>query len=368
MNTLDLDALAGRLAVPDDEARARARHRQRNLVSPPGALGRLDELAEWLAGVQGACPTRPLERVTSVVFAGDHGVAAHGVSAYPPGTTAAMARAVLAGATPGAVLADEAGIALDLVDLSVDEDLDGLPAAVSRHKVRRATGSVNTGPALSTAEHQAAFAAGMAVADEHADAGADLLVLSTLATGSSTVAAVLLGALLGLDAASVTGRGSGVDDAGWVRKCAAVRDALRLARQHLVDPMALLANSGGAEFSALVGCCLQAAVRRTPVLLDGVSAAAGALAAQRIAYQASEWWQVAQSSTEPGHDQALERLCLDPLLDYRVRADQVGGVLGVGLLRAAAGLLARAVTPEQARVPAGTPWPPRNTVGPEPLT
>ncbi|MCX9190870.1 nicotinate-nucleotide--dimethylbenzimidazole phosphoribosyltransferase [Carbonactinospora thermoautotrophica] len=358
MSTLDLDALADLVPRPDEEARERAQERQRALVKPPGSLGRLEDLSLWLAAVQGACPTRPLTRPRAVVFAGDHGVAELGVSAYPPQTTAALLRATLDGGTAAAVLARETGVTVRLVDVAVADPLADVPADVTRHKVHQGSGRIDVADALTVPEAEQAFRVGMTVADEEVDSGADLLVLGHLGVGGSTPAAVLAGALLGLDAATVTGRGSGVDDNRWMRKCATVRDALRRARRVVSDPLRLLATSGGADFAAMAGFLVQAAVRRTPVLLDGLAPAVSALVAQRIAYGAVDWWLAGQLSPEPAHAKALDRLGLEPLLAYRIGLGQgAGALLAVPLLRAAAVLLAEMATYEEAGVPPGSPWP-----------
>lgn len=260
-----------------------------------------------------------------VVFAGDHGVAAAGVSAYPPEATAALVRAVLAGDAVVNALARSAGATMRVVDMAVEVDLPDAPAEAGAHKVGRRSGRIDVEDALTYEQAQQAFRAGMAVADAEVDAGADLLIPGDLGVGSTTPAAVLTAALTGADAASVTGRGSGIDDAGWMRKCAAVRDALRRARPMLGDPVQLLATAGGADFAAMTGFLLQAAVRRTPVILDGVVSTACALAAHRVAFRARDWWLAGHRSPEPGHAAALERLALKPVLDLGMR---VGGGCG----------------------------------------
>jgi nicotinate-nucleotide--dimethylbenzimidazole phosphoribosyltransferase len=364
MSSLDLDSLFDRVERPDEDARDRARERQRELVMPPGALGRLEELAIWLAGVQGACPPRPIERPRVVVFAGDHGVAELGVSAYPPQVTAQLARTVLGGGAAVNVLARQVGAEVELVDMAVDDDLTGAPAEVSRHKVRRSSGRIDVADALTRAEAEQAFTAGMAVADAAVDAGADLLVPGDVGIGNTTPAAVLVGVLTSTDAAAVIGRGSGIDDAAWIRKCAAIRDALRRARQVVDDPVQLLATSGGADIAAMTGFLLQAAIRRTPVLLDGVVSTACALVAQRIAFRAVDWWLAGAGSPEPAHGKALERLALDPVLDYGMRLGEgTGGLVAVPVLKAAAALLSDTSTLAEAGVSgpvsgAGTPVPP----------
>jgi len=351
---LDLDALTAGIERADEAARAAARERQAALTKPAGALGALEDLSEWLCGVQGSCPPRPLDRVRVVVFAGDHGVARAGTSAYPPEVTAQMVRSFVAGRAAVNVLADVAGATVRVADLAVDDDLADVPAEVTRHKVRRSSGRIDVEDALSRDEALAALAAGVAIADEEIDSGADLLVTGDMGIGNTTPAAVLVGLLTGKDASLVVGRGSGIDDAAWMRKCAAVRDAMRRGRPHVGDQVALLATVAGADFAAMTGFLLQAAARRTPVVLDGVVSGACALVAQRAAFRAVDWWLAGHRSTEPAHQLELDRLGLTPVLDMGLRLGEgTGALLAVPLLRAAGRTLAEMATFTEAGVSEG---------------
>ncbi|MCD0481720.1 nicotinate-nucleotide--dimethylbenzimidazole phosphoribosyltransferase [Streptacidiphilus sp. ASG 303] len=340
-STVDLDAFSSRVERPDDTARQEAGERWAATGLPRGGLGQLQELSGWLAGVQGRCPVRPVEQPAVVLFAGDHGIARLGVSALPQDATARRVRAVLDGAAPVNVLARRFGARVRVVDMAVDADEDAFPAEVVRHRVRRGSGRIDVEDALTAAEAEQAFRAGMAVADEEADSGTDLVVLGDLGVGSTTVAAVLVGALCGTDAAAVTGRGSGIDDRVWMVKCAAVRDSLRRARPVLGDQLALLAATGGADFAAVTGFLLQSAVRRTPVLLDGVVSAACALVAQRVAFRAPEWWRAGQATGEPALAKAYDRLTLEPLQDQGITVGEgTGALMALPLVQAAAAALA----------------------------
>ncbi|GAA2610607.1 nicotinate-nucleotide--dimethylbenzimidazole phosphoribosyltransferase [Streptomyces tubercidicus] len=342
MSALNLDDFAHLIERPDGGVRRDAEERRARLAVPPGALGRLDELGEWLAAAQQQVPVRPVERPRVLLFAGDHGVAELGVSARPAGGTKDLVRAVLDGASPAAVLARNTGTPLRVVDLAVDCDPEELPEEVTRHRVRRSSGRIDIEDALTAEEAEAAFRAGMAVADEEADAGTDLVVLGDLSVGGTTVASTLIAALCGTDASVVTGRGgAGIDDLAWMRKCAAIRDALRRARPVLGDQLELLATVGGADLTAITGFLLQSAVRRTPVILDGVVSAACALVAQRVAFRSPDWWLAGQASGEPAQAKALDRIALNPLLDHGVTAGEgTGALLALPLVQAAAALAA----------------------------
>ncbi len=357
MTTVDLDALhalAAAVVRPDDGVRAAARERQARLTKPGGALGRLEELSIWLAGVQGCCPPRPVERARVVVFAGDHGVARSGVSAYPPEVTAQMVRNFVAGGAAVNVLARVAGASVRVLDIGVDADLSDLPADVTAHKVRRGSGDIASGPGLTRAEAEQAFAAGMAVADDEVDSGADLLIPGDMGIGNTTPAAALVAVLTGAEVATVVGRGTGIDDRAWMVKCAAVRDAARRGRTKTADMIDLLAEVGGADIAAMSGFVLQAAVRRTPVILDGVVSGAAALVADRIAYRAKEWWLAGHRSPEPAHTVTLDRLQLEPVVDYGLHLGEgTGALLALTILRAAGATLAEMATFDEAGVSDG---------------
>jgi nicotinate-nucleotide--dimethylbenzimidazole phosphoribosyltransferase len=227
------------------------------------------------------------------------------------------------------------------VDMGLDCDPAGLPAEVTAHRVRRGSGRLDVEDALTGEEAERAFRTGMAIADEEADSGTDLVLLGDLSVGGTTTAGVLIAALCGTDASVVTGRGSGIDDLAWMRKCAAIRDGLRRARPVLGDQLALLAAVGGADFAATTGFLLQASVRKLPVVLDGVVSAACALVAQRIAFRAPDWWLAGHASGEPGQAKALDRISLDPLVDHAVHVGGgTGALLALPLLKAAAALSA----------------------------
>ena len=348
--TRELDRLGRTLPLPDEAAQLAALERQLHLTKPTGALGRLEDLSVWLAGVQGRCPPSPITRPRVVVFAGDHGVARSGVSAYPPEVTAQMVRNFVAGGAGVNVLARLVGASVRVVDMSVDADLSDLPG-VSDHKVRRSTGDISVGPAMTREEAEQSVRAGMAIADEEVDAGADLLVAGDMGIGNTTSAATLVALLTDAEVATVVGRGTGIDDRAWMRKCAAVRDATRRGRTRLADMVDVLAEVAGPDIAAISGFLLQAAARRTPVLLDGVVVGSAALVAHRLGYRSRQWWLAGHRSTEPAHTRALERLDLEPLVDFGLRLGEgTGALVALPVLQAAAATLAEMATFDEAGV------------------
>ncbi|MGE0217809.1 nicotinate-nucleotide--dimethylbenzimidazole phosphoribosyltransferase [Mycolicibacterium sp.] len=340
------------ISAPDERAAAAARDRQRTLTKPLGALGRLEDLSVWVASCQSACPPHQFDRARVVVFAGDHGVTAAGVSAYPAEVTAAMVANFEAGGAAVNVLAELAGAGLRVVDIAVDSEAP-LSPAIGAHKVRRSSGNIAVEDALSPDEVVAAIDTGARIADEEVDAGADLLIAGDMGIGNTTPATALVAALTDTEPVAAVGRGTGIDDAGWSRKTAAVRDALYRTRRLSADPVALLRICGGADLAAMAGFVAQAAVRCTPVLLDGVVVTAAALAAERLAPGAKQWWQAGHRSTEPAHALALRELGLVPIVDLGMRLGEgTGALVALPVLRAAVATLASMATFDEAGIDA----------------
>jgi nicotinate-nucleotide--dimethylbenzimidazole phosphoribosyltransferase len=331
---------------PDAEARRAASARLAELAVPDGALGRLAELGVWLAAAQGKCPPNPPNRARVMVIAGDHGVAKAGVSAYPIGATLRQVLAVHQQNAPVAVLARMARTSVRVVDVALDHHVSDSSLS-SSYRIRRSSGRIDLEDAMTVQEVERAFAVGMRLADEEVDAGADLLIPASLGVGATTPASTLVAAVTGAEPAAVVGRGSGIDDNAWMRKAAIVRDALRRGRPHTRDPLTLLRVVGGADIAALTGFCLQAALRRTPVLIDGLVVGAAAVVADELRLGARDWWLLAQRSPEPAMQLVADHLDLKPILDLGVwLSDGTGAAAVVPLLQMSARLLAESVTAE----------------------
>lgn len=356
MDDLDLSEWREGITTPDAGAREAAAARQDVLTKPTGALGRLEQVSIWLAGVTGQCPPPPVHRPALAIFAGDHGVArTAGTSAYPPEVTAQMVANFATGGAAATVLARARGVEVRIVDVSVDIDWPGsglpVPDAIVADRIRRGSGSIDREDAMTREQSAAALRLGARVADELIDGGADLLIPGDMGIGNTTPAAVLVGLLADVEPAVVVGRGTGIDDATWMRKTAAVRDAMRRGRPHRGDAVALLATVAGPDLAATTGFLLQAALRRTPVLLDGVVSCACALVAHRVAFRSVQWWMASHRSTEPAASAALARLGLDPLLDLGMRLGEGSGALvALPLVTAAGDLLREMATFDSAGV------------------
>jgi nicotinate-nucleotide--dimethylbenzimidazole phosphoribosyltransferase len=334
--------------APDEQARRQAVARQATLTKPAGSLGRLEELGVWIASCQGMCPPRPFARPRVVVFAGDHGIAANGVSAYPSEVTGQMVANFLTGGAAVNVLAAVAGATVRVVDMSVAGDTQD---RVAQFKVRQGSGSIDREDALTGEQAAQAVEAGRKIADEEIDRGADLLVAGDMGIGNTTPAAVLVATLTGSEPVAVVGRGTGIDDHAWMRKAAAIRDALRRARKVAGDPVALLRTAGGADLAAMAGFLAQAAVRKTPVVLDGMVVTAAAGVAEKLAPGARQWWVAGHRSVEPAHALVLDHLDLQPLLELDMRLGEGSGALAaLPLLQMAAKVLTEMATFDDAGV------------------
>lgn len=305
------------------------------LAKPPGSLGRLEGLAVRLGAIQGTLQPR-VERVRAYVFAGDHGLNAEGVSAYPSAVTAAMVATMLSGRASINALAGACAVEVAMVDAGVDAELSAHPDLIAA-KVRRGTRNAAREPALTAAEVEAALARGIALARAAAAEGVEALIPGEMGIGNTASAALLLHRLGPAPLADCIGVGAGHDAEGLARKTAALERAA--ARSDASAPMAVLAEFGGLEIAMMAGLVLGGAAERRVVLVDGFISSAAALAAVRLAPAAADYLVLAHASAERGHARLVERLVERPLLDLGMRLGEgTGAALAAPLLRAAAAL------------------------------
>jgi len=297
-----------------------AAQRQQNLTKPPGSLGRLEELAIWLSQWQAREKPR-LDRVTVVVFAGNHGVASRGVSAYPQAVTAQMVANFAAG-----------GAAINQIAKAASAELRVVPI-----ELERPTQDFTEAAAMGADEFLAAVDIGYRTVPEDCD----LLAVGEMGIANTTAAATLCAALLGGGAVRWAGRGTGVDDDGLTRKRAAIEAALNFHRDILGDPLAVAAALGGRELAAISGAVLAARQRHIPVMLDGFVATAAVLPLARLNAHALDHCRAGHVSAEAGHRDLLRELRLSPLLDLAMRLGEASGA-GVAILLARAALACHA--------------------------
>ena len=253
-----------------------------------------------------------------------------------------MADNIVGGGAAVSVLARAAGATIRVADMAMSAER---PGGLDAHKIRRSSGSIDREDSLSHDEVRAAIAAGRRIADEEVDSGADLLIAGDLGIGNTTPATGLTCLVTGREPVELVGRGTGVDDAGWMRKTAAIRDAMFRASGDLRDPAAMLRRVAGADIAAMAGFLAQAAVRRTPCILDGAVVTAAALLAESLAPGCRQWWVAGHRSAEPAHSAALTYLSLDPILEHSMRLGEgSGAVAALPTVHAAIAILTEMAT------------------------
>jgi nicotinate-nucleotide--dimethylbenzimidazole phosphoribosyltransferase len=302
----------------DARARAAARERQAQLLKPAGSLGRLEELAIWLAGCTG--DPRPVVRARVVIAAADHGVAAEGVSAYPAAVTRQMVQAFAARRGAVSAMAPAAGAELEVLDAGLAEPVDG----VARVGIGPSA-NLAAGPALGAGEVAAAVDAGRAAAARAAGAGCTVLAGGEMGIGNSTPAACVAAWLTGRPAASVTGPGTGLDADGLARKVAVVERALALHAPHIRGPLGALRRLGGGDLAVLCGLALGAGEQGLAYVCDGLIATAAAAMAVAIEPDLRFRLLAGHRSPEPGHGALLDWLGLEPVLDLGMRLGEGSG-------------------------------------------
>ena len=346
---LALRDLCARIAPPSAATSTAARARLDRLTKPPGSLGALEPLIVRLAAITGQL--RPeLSQPAVLVAAGDHGVAAERVSAYPQAVTAQMVLNFLRGGAAINALAANAGARVIVVDAGVAADLPDHPR-LRRAAARRGTRNLLREPAMTRAEATGAILAGVRIVAAEAEAGLDLLAVGEMGIANTTAAACLTSAFAAVAPELTTGRGTGLDDARLDHKRAVVAGALRRARPKPADPIGVLAELGGFEIAVLAGAALAAAARRVPIVLDGYITASAALVAVALAPNLRHYLIAAHRSSEPGHRIALEHLGLQPLLDLGMRLGEgSGAALALPIILGAARVMREMATFEQAGI------------------
>ncbi len=333
-----LEQTIAQIAPLDSEAMAAARARQAVLTKPQGALGRLETLATQIAGITGDPRPRLLQPAV-VVMAGDHGVAAQGVSLYPAEVTPQMVLNFLRGGAAINVLARHVGARVVVVDMGVAVDLPPHPELLVR-KIAHGTRDFSREPAMSREQAQQAVETGIMVVEDVITAGVDVVATGDMGIGNTTPSSAIVAAITGRPVAEVTGRGTGLDDAGLARKVAVIEAALALHQPDPTDGLDVLAKVGGLEIGGLAGVMIGAAARSVPVVVDGFISGAAALIASALAPAVQPYLIAGHRSVERGHQAVFGRLDLEPLLDLGLRLGEgTGAVLAISLCQAACKIL-----------------------------
>src|SRR5512133_1188556 len=305
---MELDQVIRRIEPLDEGAMKAARERQDQLTKPAGSLGRLEALAVQIAGITGQVRPR-LPRKAVVVMAGDHGVVAEGVSAFPQEVTPQMVLNFLHGGAAINALSRQAGARVVVVDVGVAGDLPAADGLISA-KVMKGTRNLAVGPAMTREEATRAIEVGVEVVEAEWKKGLDLVATGDMGIGNTTPSSARVAVLSGRGVADVVGRGTGVDDAGLARKVQAITRGIEVNRPDRSDALDVLAKLGGLEIAGLAGVILGGAAHRLPVVIDGFISGAAALVAVGICPEAKQYIVPSHRSVEIGHRTVFEALGL----------------------------------------------------------
>ncbi|MEP6891737.1 MAG: nicotinate-nucleotide--dimethylbenzimidazole phosphoribosyltransferase, partial [Nitrospirota bacterium] len=338
-----------RIQPTDVRLLAQAQARLDRLTKPIGSLGRLEELAAHYVMITGEMNPK-VPRGAVYTFAADHGVTVEGVSAYPSAVTPQMVLNFLRGGAGVNVLARHVGIEVRVVDIGVAFDFESAPGLIQR-KVMPGTKNLMVESAMSLAQVEQALHVGIELATEAAHEGIGLIGTGEMGIGNTTASSAIAAVMTGRSVAEVTGRGTGIDDAGHARKIDVIQHALALHRLDSTQAMEVLAKVGGLEIGGLAGLMLGAAAARIPVLLDGFIAGAAALIAVGLQPRCKDYLIASHQSVERGHRAILDHLGLKPLLDLDLRLGEgTGACLGMSLVFAAIKILTEMATFDEAGV------------------
>lgn len=343
------DWLETPLAQANAEMGRIAQQRQEQLTKPPGALGRLEDIAIRLAALQNT--QRPsAERAHIAIFAADHGVAVEGVSAFPQSVTVEMIRNFSRGGAAINVLARALGTSLEIINLGTAHEMPAL-ANVRDRRIGPGTANFVHEPAMTWEQLGQALTAGCEAIGRAQKDGRQLFIGGEMGIGNSTSATALACLLLHEDPALLTGRGTGLDAAGVMHKMAIIKRALALHRPQINSPLDALRRTGGFEIAALAGAYIHGAQLGLPLLIDGFISSAAALAAEHIVPGCTQWFIFSHRSAESGHAAILKALNADPLIDLNMRLGEgSGAAVALNLLRMACALHNEMATFSEAQV------------------
>ena len=337
-----------KIGALDERAISAARARQDILTKPAGSLGTLEEISTKVAGITGNAMPKMKDKVI-ITMAGDHGVTDDGVSAYPKEVTAQMVYNFLNDGAAINVLARHAGARVVIVDMGVAVDFTH-ERLVSK-KIAYGTANMAKGPAMSYEDAVRSIEAGIEVFESEAKKGVDIVGVGDMGIGNTTSSSAIVAVITGEDVEKVTGRGTGIDDAGLEKKIAVIEEAIRVNKPNNKDAIDVLAKVGGFEIGGMAGVILAAASHKVPVVIDGFISGTAALVAYGIAPAVKDYMIAAHRSVERGHSVTLDYIGLKPLLDLDMRLGEgTGAALGISIVDAACKILGEMATFEDAGV------------------
>ena len=327
----------------DEEAMGKVRLRQHQLTKPRGSLGRLEELSVRIAGITGKVMPN-IEQKAIVTMAGDHGVIAEGVSAYPQEVTAQMVYNFLRGGAAINVFARHIGARVVVVDMGVAVNLELHPLLVSR-KIAFGTRNMTKEPVMSRDQALQAIVSGIEVVNDEIAKGLDIVGVGDMGIGNTTPSSAICAAIIGESVAKVTGKGVGISDEQLASKVAVIETALALNKPDPDDAIDVLSKVGGFEIGGITGVILGAAAQHIPAVIDGFIAGAAALIATGLCSRVKDYLIAAHASAEAGHRVVLDYLGLKPILDLEMRLGEgTGAALAISIIEAAVKALAEMAT------------------------
>jgi nicotinate-nucleotide--dimethylbenzimidazole phosphoribosyltransferase len=340
---MNLNLPTNKIRPLDQAAMQEARLRQDTLTKPQGSLGRLEELSMQLAGITGK-PIPEIKDKVIITMAGDHGVTAEGVSAYPQEVTPQMVVNFLSGGAAINVLARHIQARVVIVDMGVASDIPAGEKLMVK-KIAYGTANMTRGPAMRREQAVESILSGIEIVEAEVVRGLDIVGTGDMGIGNTTPSAAIACALMGQSPREIAGRGTGVDDAGLERKVNAIEQALSVNQPSPKDGLDVLAKVGGFEIGGLAGVMIGAAANRKPVMVDGFISTAAAMIAVSIAPQCRDYLIAAHRSKEHGHGLMLDWLGLKPLFDLDLRLGEgTGAALGISMAEAACKILAEMAT------------------------
>ncbi len=333
----------------NEEVMSQAQLKLDSLTKPLGSLGLLEDLAKKVSGITGTL-TPDLSKKTVIVMAGDHGIAAKGVSLFPSEVTPQMVVNFVNGGAGINVLARHVGAEVIVADIGVASDFD--PALPIKHaKVDYGTKDFSSQAAMTKEQAVQCLEAGIKIANEQIDNGAKLIATGDMGIGNTTPSSAIVAAISGIDASFVTGRGTGLDDEALNKKAQIINDALAMHQVNPDNGLDILSKVGGFEIGAIAGVCLACAARKIPVVIDGFISGAGALIAHKLNSEAASYMIAAHQSVEQGHKIALERLGLRNIFDMNLRLGEgTGAAMAMNIVEASMKILNEMATFESAGV------------------
>ncbi|KJR48834.1 Nicotinate-nucleotide--dimethylbenzimidazole phosphoribosyltransferase [Desulfosporosinus sp. I2] len=336
-----LETLIANITELDEEAMTKVQARLDMLTKPQGSLGQLESIAKQLGGIQRTANPK-INKKAVLLMAGDHGIAAEGVSAFPQEVTPQMVYNIISGGAAINVLARQANADVFCTDVGVAFPLEG---NFIHKRVANGTQNMAKGPAMSRHEALQALLVGAEVAEEKIRAGYNLFATGDLGIGNTTPSSAIVALLTNSPLEEVVGRGTGINDAGLIKKRQAIQKAFDVNQPNPDDALDVLSKVGGFEIAAIAGSILQAAASRVPIVIDGFISTAGALIASKIAPQCTAFMIPSHGSVEPGHRKAMASLGLDPVINLNMRLGEgTGAVLTFHLVEAALHILEEMAT------------------------